>query len=621
MFCLHLSECETGSTKQVSISRALSGRSFRCIAEEAKAGVVFARYCQCETSVTKSDHFHDENSGYIVLFRGRLDNQHALAQELNLPKGDTNGVARVIAAAWKKFGKSFAKHLSGEYSIAITNSSDGHTILVRDRMGVTPLYYTMGETYFSAATSMPALLRIPTTERQKNMRWVRDFLLHPSLCMDQEKTPYEAIFKVPAGYTYEIKNGEIISKNRYHTWEDNSPSATTIEPKYVQMHRNLLDESVAKRTPDLIPLTVEVSGGLDSATLLMILHKNHQNEIISASTVHFSLEPELISICNDAAKVSKKYCATVKPSSIEDHTRQEIEFLGYPSAQGMEVSFELYKQIKNETGSRVIYSGFGGDQVVTNMADLRITEEFNNRNYRALWSLAAGHPVLKPWRFFRLLHRRGKILNYRKNMQNIVDLFNEVTLLKANPSEDDLQQARFRSLMLERTNSSSVNEDVINDQLTDSNIQNRFETHTLMADALGMEFQWPLCDHQLIQNYISTPSIEKLGPKTTRRYLHRRAVKGMVPDTIVDKNDKYSGEPIRSIEGWDKYREFWIREVKELKVSLHSDLADLVDFQKLEKMSVQLKAGMKNDISSLELAFMESIYSVYSLDAWFKHGM
>ncbi|NRD90386.1 hypothetical protein C8024_14330 [Sphingopyxis sp. BSNA05] len=51
-----------------------------------------------------------------------------------------------------------------------------------------------------------------------------------------------------------------------------------------------------------------------------------------------------------------------------------------------------------------------------------------------------------------------------------------------------------------------------------------------MAASYGIDYRWPLWDKRLVQQYLSTPIIERAGPGGIGRYLHRRAITGTVPD-------------------------------------------------------------------------------------------
>ena len=62
------------------------------------------------------------------------------------------------------------------------------------------------------------------------------------------------------------------------------------------------------------------------------------------------------------------------------------------------------------------------------------------------------------------------------------------------------------------------------------------ENCSLFAAGYGIEYSWPLIDLRLVNFFLSVPSQQKLGPKGVSRYLHRRAIKGVVPDLIAQKS-------------------------------------------------------------------------------------
>ena len=66
-------------------------------------------------------------------------------------------------------------------------------------------------------------------------------------------------------------------------------------------------------------------------------------------------------------------------------------------------------------------------------------------------------------------------------------------------------------------------------------IATRLENCTLMAASHGIDYRWPLWDVRMVQQYLSTPSIENVGPKGIGRYLHRRAIDAVVPKRVAWK--------------------------------------------------------------------------------------
>jgi asparagine synthase (glutamine-hydrolysing) len=166
----------------------------------------------------------------------------------------------------------------------------------------------------------------------------------------------------------------------------------------------------------------------------------------------------------------------------------------------------------------------------------------------------------------------------------------------------------------------NVNETIINTHFQAPHLTNRFETHALMADSMGFEIQWPLWDVDLIQNFLSTPNIEKMGPKMQRRFLHRRAVADVVPDHIRNINSKFTGEPLKTISQSDEERKTYNDMAIEFKKSLHPDIQALVDMPKLEKMRMRALDFIGKQYSHEEYPFELCTLQLYALDYWYKTG-
>jgi asparagine synthase (glutamine-hydrolysing) len=568
-----------------------------------------AQYKNDSRAVTQNHFYFSDDTNYSVLFRGRIDEISGLKRSKNW--------AQEFHNAFIEEGIKCPNRFRGEFSVAIFNATTQHTILIRDRFGVVPLFYSADKLCHAFSTSCVALKKLPFVSLEKDITWVHRYLLEYFSAVSNSKTPYKNIYKVPAGHIVELDRDKVKQIYRYHAWQDNPPKARTTDPKYVAKHQDLLRSALAKRTPINGPIIVETSGGLDSGTILAILARDHDNPLISVSSLHYSQEADLISACNDKANVTARYAEPMKLGAIDDTIKLEVDSLGYLSSQGIEVQLSIYSQVRNDTDARTIYSGFGGDETITNMADRRAMEEYDNGNYFQLWSLIPGHPLKRPWRFVKALFNKGQDPRFKSGSSTLFENLQATNLLHPNvANQSDLFERQITSLT-DLADYRSINLEIINYRIPNPLVQNRLETHTLMADSFGMEFQWPFFDQELVQNYLSTPSIEKLGPKTQRRYLHRRAVKGLVPDVIVEKNNKNAGEHIRTINGWDELRRFWISKIEHMEATFHSEITHLVDWAKLYSMREVLVANLGLPVGQNDMNAMDGAFKLYSLNIWY----
>jgi len=165
-----------------------------------------------------------------------------------------------------------------------------------------------------------------------------------------------------------------------------------------------------------------------------------------------------------------------------------------------------------------------------------------------------------------------------------------------------------------------INDFVLGNRLG-SWIARRLETCTLVAATFGVEYQWPLLDARLIQRYLSTPSIEK-ADRTAGRYLHRRAIDGVVPPKVAWKPTKDMGTTVRSLgtSGLDSGfagRET-VTEARRQAAHLHPDLEGLIDAGRFRG---QIEAAANGALGT-EAAFQfnRNVGHVRWLNHWLSGG-
>ena len=127
------------------------------------------------------------------------------------------------------------------------------------------------------------------------------------------------------------------------------------------------------------------------------------------------------------------------------------------------------------------------------------------------------------------------------------------------------------------------------------------------------------CDVPYRQQYLSTPSIEKVGPKGVGRYLHRRAIDGIVPGPVAWKpsKDMGYGAAMRNFREQDKRA--MLDRARALEAELHPELAELIDRPKLR--SQMERAGADDIEQDVRFAFSRGIGALHQLDRWLKgHG-
>jgi asparagine synthase (glutamine-hydrolysing) len=194
---------------------------------------------------------------HVLTYNGELYNHERLRSGLPGPwasSGDTEVVLRLLATE----GAACLSRLVGMFAFASWDGRSKSLLLVRDRLGIKPLYYRLLPDGIAFASELKSLMLLGTPDIDQSA--VRDFLFHGYI--PAPKSIYRGIFKLPAAHTLTWQAGKA-SIERY--W---SPSTQIIERSSedtVAQLDALLREVVPEHTVSDVPVGVFLSGGIDSA--------------------------------------------------------------------------------------------------------------------------------------------------------------------------------------------------------------------------------------------------------------------------------------------------------------------------------------------------------------------
>lgn len=352
-----------------------------------------------------------------VTGQGRLDNLPTLRSALGAeaPARDAP-LADWLLAGWQRWGAALPEHLLGDFAFVLHDPGRGTTFLCRDPLGVKPLYYTLQQGRLIHAFSVAELRRLPGLTLTPDSDWMARYLLH--LSMSDTHTGYREVFKVPPGHALTWDgHGEPVIR-RYHHWRDDAPFASRRDPRWVEAYRAVLEEAIRCRMDDSAPMGTENSGGIDSATITAYLAHflgEPGDRLHSFGFATCEQEPALILATSQARRIVHNYLITAH-SPVEDwdaRVDQTLSILGYPEEHGNGTSHTpIYRECQ-QRGIRTLYSGFGGDEVVTNPGRHLRWELLDRHQYGALWDILPGNAVTRSLRLGKVatLGRRKPAYN------------------------------------------------------------------------------------------------------------------------------------------------------------------------------------------------------------------
>jgi asparagine synthase (glutamine-hydrolysing) len=193
----------------------------------------------------------------VLTYNGEIYNHEYLRRPLHGPwhsTGDTETLLRLLADN----GSSALEDLAGMFAFALWDAASRRLLLVRDRLGIKPLYYKILPDGIAFASELKALIVLGKPEIERGA--VRDFLFHGYI--PAPKTIYQGIAKLPAGHTLTWEDGRV-KIERY--WRPSTAIVDRSEDDTLQHLDQFLRRIVPAHTLSDVPVGVFLSGGMDSA--------------------------------------------------------------------------------------------------------------------------------------------------------------------------------------------------------------------------------------------------------------------------------------------------------------------------------------------------------------------
>jgi len=207
--------------------------------------------------LTEGGHQPMVRGPLVLTYNGEIYNHEHLRRPLHGPwhsTGDTETLLRLLA----DHGSAALEDLAGMFAFALWDTASQRLLLVRDRLGIKPLYYQILPDGIAFASELKALLVLGKPEIERGA--VGDFLFHGYI--PAPKTIYRGIAKLPAGHMLTWEGGRV-SIERY--WQPSPGIVSRSKDDTLQRLDEVLRLVVPAHTLSDVAVGVFLSGGMDSA--------------------------------------------------------------------------------------------------------------------------------------------------------------------------------------------------------------------------------------------------------------------------------------------------------------------------------------------------------------------
>lgn len=217
-----------------------------------------------QAELTWLDHTNDfKESTEVLSWYGRLDNRDDLVLLLlDALRGNTTDEA-LVRATYERWGIGGLVRLIGDWSVVIRDHANRAIVLASDFAGVRPLYYHVQAGRVLWSSHLQSILDA-TGICELDEKYIRGFLLFGG-CPNH--TPYKGIYSVPPGHAVRILS-ESTKIQRFWALPTESKVHYRTELQYGEHLRELFREAVCARLQTESPVLAELSGGLDSSSVV-----------------------------------------------------------------------------------------------------------------------------------------------------------------------------------------------------------------------------------------------------------------------------------------------------------------------------------------------------------------
>jgi asparagine synthase (glutamine-hydrolysing) len=485
---------------------------------------------------------HNEDRSIWVVFNGEIYNFQALRTTLET-KGHhfyTTSDTEVIVHLYEDYGTDFVQHLRGMFAIALWDDRLRRLILVRDRLGIKPLYYWPRGDQVLFGSELKCLLQVPGPRPAINLKAINRYLSFGYV--PDPETIFNGVSKLAPGHLIVVQAGSIKTEKYWDLpWPDESNSPT--EDECCEQLRELLQESVKLRLMSEVPLGALLSGGFDSSSVVAMMSRLMDRPV---KTFSIGFEEEDFSELAHARRVAQHFHTdhhelVVKPQAAEMAQRLMGYFdepFGDPSA----IPTYLVSQLARGSVT-VALSGDGGDEVFagyTRYAEARRQQAFDwlPRSLRKNVLLSLSRQL--PYAAY------GKRYLRRIALEDGLARYLDCTLIP-DAVKDQLVSEGFRSQVGTLDSSAELRGSYSNghhatllDKILHLDTTTELPGDILakvdrMSMAHSLEVRVPLLDHVLVE-YVSRLPIRYKLRGQTGKYIFKKAFGHLLPQEIQHRS-------------------------------------------------------------------------------------
>ena len=534
------------------------------VSPDGRIGLGHRRLSIIDLSDAASQPMRNEDGSVRIVFNGEIYNHAGIRAELEAAGGHRfrtdHSDTEVILHAFEEWGIDCLHRFRGMFSIALWDGRSRELWLIRDRIGIKPLYYSVHDGRVVFASEIKALLCDPDQRRAVDEESLFHFLSF--LTVPAPRTLFGGIRKVPPGTWIRFReDGDAREERYWDVWDHVTPLRGVSEEEIAHRLLSELRTSVRLRKESDVPVGVFLSGGIDSSTNAALFSEGEHSPV---KTFTIGYEGEYGSYKNElhfARRMAREVGAEhhellLTVDHLIDFLPEMVRLQDEPIADPVCVPVYYVSKLARDHGVIVCQVGEGADELfwgypawktalaVQRYDDLPVPRILKQAGVAALRALGKDQDTRYEWL------RRGSL--------------GQPVFWGGAEAFTDAQKRRLLSPRLRQKFAGLTSWEVLRP------IRERFEAkawepshlHWMtyldlslrlpelllmrvdkMSMGVSLEGRVPFLDHEFVSLALSIPTAVKTRDGELKHIL-KKAVRGIIPDELIDRPKQGFGVPV-----------------------------------------------------------------------------
>lgn len=565
--------------------------------------------------------FFSTSERYVVVFNGEIYNYVEIRQQL---KGlnytfRTESDTEVLLNSYIEWGEDCVSRFNGDWSFAIYDIETDKLFCSRDRFGVKPFNYAIVDNNFIFSSEIKSILNYYKFLKTPNYNVIANYC-RTSVGAQHEETWFKDIFRLQPAHNLVFQNGKV-KKYRYWKYPTKTNNKISFE-EAKNIYKDLFIDSVKIRMRSDVPVGTTLSSGIDSNSIVFTLREFHKDEHHTFTACFDSSEYDILekqvyvsnSMNIDEAALVKEMTKQLKltthfVNSSYDNFIVDLQRIIYHLESGHSSTAILPLMQVMQTANQhvtVVLEGQGADEMLGYQQKHFISSLL--ANLKKLKFKKAIHTYRKTTQTYSLLYAVKTYLRYLSNDFPIINRIYEHT---SGINKVFTQKLR----VINKLSDTPINKELkfdcrVNEELYRQHaggLGNLLHYGDSISMANSLESRLPFMDYRLVEFSFSLPWDYKIHHDLTK-YIHREAMKGLLPDEILNNALKFGfNTPIS---------QFFKIENKLTHNPLSIILSDrclsrgLFSKKYLNKIIIEHDSGATNHATLL--------YRILSVELWFR---